>query len=201
MLEIFSAAGVRLASHRLAPDGAGTLVRSAGHRAELERVVLSAFTTARPCERKGNHPPGDTARAEAARLLAGLGPDVTVDLARYAELAGLAGDPVSEASIYQQLRGHLAELRLTAAAEALPAELDHASATPASATPRSSNGSSPSRSPPPRPAGRPAWPASRACPRPGSSPTSTSTPSPRSTASSSPSWAPCGSSTTPPTCC
>ena len=36
---------------------------------------------------------------------------------------------MSEASIYQQLRGHLAELRLTAAAEALPAELDHASAS------------------------------------------------------------------------
>jgi len=35
---------------------------------------------------------------------------------------------VSEASVYQQLRGHLAELRLTAAAEALPAELDHAAA-------------------------------------------------------------------------
>jgi Mu transposase, C-terminal domain len=90
VLEIFSASGGRLSSHRLAPDGAGTLVRSAGHRAELEQVVLSAFTTARPCERKGNHPPGDTARAEAGRLLARLGPDVTVDLARYAELAGLA---------------------------------------------------------------------------------------------------------------
>jgi DNA replication protein DnaC len=35
---------------------------------------------------------------------------------------------VSESSVYQQLRGHLAELRLAAAAEALPAELDHAAA-------------------------------------------------------------------------
>ncbi|MGO9296852.1 MAG: IS21-like element helper ATPase IstB [Streptosporangiaceae bacterium] len=33
---------------------------------------------------------------------------------------------MSESSVYQQLRGHLAELRLSAAAEALPAELDHA---------------------------------------------------------------------------
>ena len=33
---------------------------------------------------------------------------------------------MSEDSIYQQLRGHLAYLRLTAAAEALPGELDHA---------------------------------------------------------------------------
>ena len=35
---------------------------------------------------------------------------------------------MSEASIYQALRGHLATLRLTAAAEALPAELERASA-------------------------------------------------------------------------
>jgi AcrR family transcriptional regulator len=87
MLEIFTPAGALLAAHRLAPDGAGTLVRTAGHRAELERVVLSAFTTDRPCDRKGNHPPGESARAEAAALLAGLGPDVSVDLAGYAELA------------------------------------------------------------------------------------------------------------------
>jgi len=33
---------------------------------------------------------------------------------------------VSEASTYQELRSHLSYLRLTAAAEALPAELDHA---------------------------------------------------------------------------
>jgi hypothetical protein len=66
------------------------MVRTPGHRAELERVVLSAFTADRPCQRKGNHPPGAAARGEAARLLAGLGPDVTVDLARYAELAEAA---------------------------------------------------------------------------------------------------------------
>jgi transposase len=87
MLEICSPAGVVLAGHRLAPDGAGTMVRTPEHRAELERVVLSAFTTSRPCQRKANHPPGAAARAEAARLLAGLGGEVTVDLARYAELA------------------------------------------------------------------------------------------------------------------
>ena len=33
---------------------------------------------------------------------------------------------MSDNSTYQQLRGHLAYLRLAAAAEALPAELDHA---------------------------------------------------------------------------
>jgi DNA replication protein DnaC len=36
---------------------------------------------------------------------------------------------VSDASVYQQLRSHLAELRLTAAAEALPGALDQASAS------------------------------------------------------------------------
>jgi transposase len=88
-MEIYSAAGTQLASHQLAPDGAGTLVRAAAHRAELEKVVLAAFSTERPCERKGNHPPGDSARAEASQLLAGLGPEVTVDLADWAELAAV----------------------------------------------------------------------------------------------------------------
>jgi DNA replication protein DnaC len=36
----------------------------------------------------------------------------------------------NEASVYQQLRGHLAALRLTAAAEALPAQLERATAEP-----------------------------------------------------------------------
>ena len=89
-LEICSPAGGQLAAHRLAPAGAGTVVRTPEHHAELERAVLSAFTTDPPCRRKGNHPPGAAARAEAARLLAGLGGDVTVDLDRYAELAQAA---------------------------------------------------------------------------------------------------------------
>jgi DNA replication protein DnaC len=41
---------------------------------------------------------------------------------------------VSESSVYQQLRSHLAALRLSAAAEALPAELDHAAASELSHT-------------------------------------------------------------------
>jgi len=89
-VQIASPAGRALVSHRLAPAGAGALVRTAAHRAELERVVLSAFTTDRPCERKANRPPGETARAEAARLLSGLGSEVVIDLARYGELATTA---------------------------------------------------------------------------------------------------------------
>src|SRR6266511_4395062 len=44
-LAVSSAAGVVLASHRLAPPGAGRTLRLAGHAAALERVVLAAFST------------------------------------------------------------------------------------------------------------------------------------------------------------
>lgn len=87
-LQVHSAAGTLLASHHLEPDSAGALVRDPAHAAALEAAVLAAFTTRPPCARKGNHPPGEAARAEAVRLLASLGGgEVTVDLARYAELA------------------------------------------------------------------------------------------------------------------
>jgi len=95
-VQIHGPSGALLVSHRLAPTGAGALVRTAAHHAELERVVLSAFTTERPCERKANRPPGETARVEAGKLLAGLGPEVVVDLAYYAELAAAAGTPATE---------------------------------------------------------------------------------------------------------
>jgi hypothetical protein len=90
-LGISSAAGVLLATHRLAPPGAGRTLRLPAHAAALERVVLAAFTTARPCQRKANRPPGPQAQAAAHQLelladqRAG---EVTVDLDRYAELAG-----------------------------------------------------------------------------------------------------------------
>jgi hypothetical protein len=82
---------VGLASHRLAPPGAGRTLRLAGHAAALERVVLAAFTSKRPCARKANRPPGPQAQAAARQLelLADQGTsEVAVDLARYAELAG-----------------------------------------------------------------------------------------------------------------
>ena len=87
-LEVCSAAGSLLATHRLASAGAGQLVRTPEHRAALEGVVLGGLTSDRPCVRKGNHPPGPAALAEAARLLGPAGREVTVDLGRYAELAG-----------------------------------------------------------------------------------------------------------------
>ena len=86
-LEVHSPAGALLVAHRLAPRGAHSIVRTPEHRAALEHVVLSAFSTARPCDRKGNSPPGPQALAEAARLLGDEGRDVVVDLAAYEALS------------------------------------------------------------------------------------------------------------------
>lgn len=87
-LEIVAPSGALVAVHRLATGG---LVRTPEHRAALERAVLGAFTTERPCERKGNDPPGPAARAAAATLLGGHEErEVVVDLARYAELVEAA---------------------------------------------------------------------------------------------------------------
>ena len=81
-LQVFSPAGALMVSHRLAPPGAGSLVRTSEHRAALEAVVLSQFSTARPCDRKANKPPGATALAERARLMGAEGVEPVVDLAR-----------------------------------------------------------------------------------------------------------------------
>lgn len=91
-VEIVTEAGLVVATHRLAPAGAGQIVRDPAHRAALEAVVLEAFTTDPPCRRKANRPPGERAQAEAARLLAALDGhgDVVVDLAAYGRAAGEA---------------------------------------------------------------------------------------------------------------
>lgn len=86
-IELVAPSGALLGVHDLRHPGSGELVRTPEHRAALERAVLAAFTTARPCDRKGNHPPGPAARAAAEALLGwGRQPEVSVDLARYAEL-------------------------------------------------------------------------------------------------------------------
>jgi hypothetical protein len=89
-LTVHSEASLLLATHRLAPQGAGRTQRLAGHAAALERVVLQGFTTKRPCPRKANRPPGPQAQAAAhqLRLLHTGDNEVTVDLDRYAQLAG-----------------------------------------------------------------------------------------------------------------
>jgi transposase len=88
-IELVSAAGSVVARHRLAPAGAGALRRQEEHRVALEQVVLQSLTSARPCRRKANRPPGEAA-LQAAAELAGEQADVVVSLetyARYAEAA------------------------------------------------------------------------------------------------------------------
>jgi len=64
-------------------------MQTAEHRRLLERAVLEAFTTDKPCRRKANRPPGDAALAQAARLGAGQA-GVVVDLDEYARIAKVA---------------------------------------------------------------------------------------------------------------
>lgn len=85
-LEICAPSGALLAVHRLAPAGESGPIRLPEHRAALEAAVLAAFSSARPCARKANHPPGAAALAAAGALRGADAHEVTVDLARYAEL-------------------------------------------------------------------------------------------------------------------
>lgn len=87
-LEVMAPSGMPVAVHELRPAGAGVLVRDEEHRVGLESAVLAAFSSARPCERKGHHPPGPEARAAATALSGAETREVVVDLDRYAELAG-----------------------------------------------------------------------------------------------------------------
>ena len=89
-IDVVSPAGVILVSHRLAPAGAGAMVRTAAHRGALEAVVLAQFSTARPCDRKENRPAGPAALAERAKLLGSAGAEPTVDLDQMAEIIRLA---------------------------------------------------------------------------------------------------------------
>ena len=82
----FTAGGVVVTPHHLAPRGAQRTVRLPEHTAALEHVVLGAFNTARPCRRKLNRPPSDTALAIAAELLGDRGADPVIDLDVYRRL-------------------------------------------------------------------------------------------------------------------
>ncbi|WP_280382498.1 hypothetical protein [Nocardia wallacei] len=68
------------------------MVRDAGHMIALERSVLAAFDTAKPCTHKARRPITDAALAEAAQLR-GHAPssdpaqEVVIDLAVYADAA------------------------------------------------------------------------------------------------------------------
>ena len=73
------------------------MVRTPAHRDALEKAVLSRFTTARPCDRKENRPPGAAALAERAKLMGQAGNEPTVDLEAMAEVVRLAGNKEASA--------------------------------------------------------------------------------------------------------
>ena len=82
-IDVVSAAGVVVVTHRLAPRGSGRTTRLPEHAAALENVVLGAFNTDRPCRRKVNRPPSDAALILAAELVGHAGRDPIIDLGTY----------------------------------------------------------------------------------------------------------------------
>ena len=175
-LEILCPAGRRVARHRRAPAGAGQILQSSEHARLLEAAVLDAFTTRSPAgesttAHRARPPPwrprGSPARARRA------------DRSR-AIRADREGRPVNKHATYQQLRGHLAYLKLTAAAEQLPAALEQAEKAKPGYT-QFLTTCSPSRSRRPRNAASQGGCASPASPPPRRWRNSTSPPSPTST--------------------
>lgn len=67
-IDVLSASGRLIASHRKVPRGQGRVVRLPQHTEALEKVVLGAFTTARPCKPKPNRPPSAAALAIAGGI-------------------------------------------------------------------------------------------------------------------------------------
>lgn len=90
-LRILTSTGLKVATHRHAPAGAGQTIRTGEHDRELQQAVLAAFTTQTACRRKANRPPGDQALIELERLQ-GIGAQDTpvICLADYAQLAEVA---------------------------------------------------------------------------------------------------------------
>jgi len=91
-LQILTATGLTVATHRRATTGAGQTIRTSEHDQALRRAVLDAFTTQTACRRKANRPPGPSALAELARLHGqpAAEPASVVSLSDYAALAEVA---------------------------------------------------------------------------------------------------------------
>jgi hypothetical protein len=88
--DIATSTGIVVARHRLAPDGAGVVVRDHGHVAALDAIALKAAASARgPHRRKERIPPGDAARAAADALRGAEQPTLSpvIDLAAYERAA------------------------------------------------------------------------------------------------------------------
>ena len=87
--DIATHTGIVVARHRLAPDGAGVMVRDHGHVAALEVVAMAAAAAARgPHRRKERIPPGPAAQV-AADTLRGVEQPLSpvIDLATYEHAA------------------------------------------------------------------------------------------------------------------
>ena len=89
-LDIVTPSGQVLVTHHLASPGAGSMVRTPEHRLALEAAVLGQFSTARPCDRKANKPPGSAALQARAKILGANGEEPAVDLEAMAEIVHLA---------------------------------------------------------------------------------------------------------------
>jgi transposase len=91
-LRIVTATGIKVATHRRAPNGAEQTIRTSEHAVQLERAVLDAFTTQTSCRRKVNRPPGNGALAELSKLHSHAPAQVApvVSLSDYAKLAEVA---------------------------------------------------------------------------------------------------------------
>jgi transposase len=91
-LRIVTTTGIKVATHRRAPNGAEQTVRCPEHQVQLERAVLAAFTTQTACRSKTNRPPGEGALAELAKLHNHAPDQVApvVSLSDYAKLAEVA---------------------------------------------------------------------------------------------------------------
>ena len=115
------AAGRRIGSRRRAREAScaapSSTPRSSGSCCPRSPRTgpVTAKRTGRPAPRRSPRPPGCSA-TKAAPWSSTSPPTPSL----------VEGGVMSDNSTYQQLRGHLAYLRLAAAAEALPGELDHA---------------------------------------------------------------------------
>lgn len=90
-LSVHSASGLVVATHCLGVTGTGGVISTSEHRQALERAVLAGFSSASPCNRKENRPPGQTALAARAALLGNNGDDVVVDLGAMEQTVRSAG--------------------------------------------------------------------------------------------------------------
>ena len=82
--DVVSASGQLVAAHRKVPRGQGRVVRLPQHTEALHKVVLAAFTTARPPKPKPNRPPTAAALALAADIGGSVSrPEPVTDLGIY----------------------------------------------------------------------------------------------------------------------